>query len=151
MWTMLGSWTMSVTQQAEASCVSQKCTPAKISLQKISKTNQPYGHVENFKNFSRGCSSVSIHLKCKLTIPTLGECNSYFYLFEMKGCDSCDRNSTKKAKNNCKMNFVCDRFLCIEHAFQAFSWHLAFSCIFRLFFSWHCPVQHNSVTNTGRL
>ena len=30
MWTMLGSWTMSVTQLVEASCVSQKCTVGEI-------------------------------------------------------------------------------------------------------------------------
>ena len=30
MWTMLGSWTMSVTQLVEASSVSQKCTLPKI-------------------------------------------------------------------------------------------------------------------------
>ena len=35
MWTMLGSWTMSVTQLVEASCVSQKCTVPAIYLCKM--------------------------------------------------------------------------------------------------------------------
>ena len=83
---------------------------------------------------------AAIRLKSNtLLFRPLGNAKSYFCLFEMKGRESCDRNPATKAENNCQMSFAHDRFLCIEHAFHAFAWHLAFSCIFLFFFSWHFP------------